>query len=107
MKSFAFAMFNLAMVLALWGGIGFSVIGLDDLASDPKATPTCDGKIMSPGDFCLVTGASSYTYSSKLVDQRAAKDRAYQTIGIGVVLLVSAVLWFITKGALKRRGVEL
>lgn len=52
---------------------------------------------MSPGDFCLVTGASSYSYSSKLVDQRAAEDGVYQTIGIGVVLLVSAVLWFITR----------
>ncbi|MEV6279931.1 hypothetical protein [Nocardia sp. NPDC051832] len=68
---------------AIWLGISLFAAN-----ADPGATPECDGKKMVPGDRCIVYGGSgdSYTYESKLADQRAGKERGEQHTPLAIAL---------------------
>ncbi|WP_194818645.1 hypothetical protein [Nocardia sp. XZ_19_385] len=68
---------------AIW--LGISIFAAN---ADPGATPECDGKKMVPGDRCIVYGggSDSYTYESKLADQRDGKEQGEQHLPLAIAL---------------------
>ncbi|MEV0764992.1 hypothetical protein [Nocardia sp. NPDC050435] len=68
---------------AIWLGISLFAAN-----ADPGATPECDGKRMSPGDKCIVVGGSgeSFTYESKLADQRDGQERGERHTPLAIAL---------------------
>ncbi|MEV0248464.1 hypothetical protein AB0H76_17835 [Nocardia sp. NPDC050712] len=85
-----------AGIAALIAGVLWLAIALFAANADPAATPECDGMRMVPGDKCIVSGGSgdSYTYESKLSDQREGKARGEQQLPYAVALTgVGAVVY--------------
>ncbi|MEV0080468.1 hypothetical protein AB0H58_29015 [Nocardia neocaledoniensis] len=86
---------GIAGIAFLVGGAA-TVVGIGGLVSDPDAVPTCDGKVMSVGELCEITGGGSlvdsYTYQEKLERQRANKDSAGNTLTIGLTVIGVSLL---------------
>ncbi len=91
---------------------GFLAWGFFQLAGSTDGQPTCNGKVLSPGDSCIVIdneGSHTDTYEDRVQQANSeAKARPFleALAGIGSLLFFGAGIWMIVSYRRKAAAYE-